>query len=250
MTWPTVMLLVGAGICAGLSGSIAGLASLFSYPALLAVGLPPLTANVTNAVSLIFSTVGSVFGSRVELRDRGRRRLRTYLATAVSGGLTGAVLLLTTPADTFEYVVPFLIAGASIAVVLPRRPHGDDTDIGNDPRWLVPAIFGVGLYGGYFGAAAGTLLLALLLLATTDSLAVCNAVKNLVLGAANGVAAVLFAITAHVDWAAVVPLSLGLLVGSTAGPWVVRHAPVGPLRWLIALAGLGLAVHLAIDTYR
>jgi uncharacterized membrane protein YfcA len=249
MTWPTAMLLLAAGVCAGLSGSIAGLASLFSYPALLAAGLPPLTANVTNAVALIFSSVGSVAGSRTELRGRNRNRMRIYLLSCFAGGLAGAVLLLNTPADAFEYVVPVLIAGASIAVVLPRRKPGTDTDLSNDPRWLVPAIFGVGVYGGYFGAAAGTLLLALLLLATTDTLAVSNAVKNLVLGAANGIAALVFAFTAHVDWVAVVPLALGLLVGSAIGPWVVRHAPVRPLRWLIAVAGVGLAVRLGLQAY-
>jgi uncharacterized membrane protein YfcA len=250
MTWPTAALLAGAGICAGLTGSIAGLASLFSYPALLAAGLPPLTANVTNAVSLIFSSVGSVFGSRLELRGRNRRRMRVYLVASFFGGLTGGLLLENTPAATFEYVVPILIAMASVAVVLPRRPHGADDDLAGDPNWLVPAIFAIGIYGGYFGAGAGTMLLALLLLITTDSLAVCNAVKNLVLGAANGIAAILFALTAPVDWAAVAPLALGLLLGSACGPWVVRHAPVQPLRWVIAVAGLGLAAKLGWQAYR
>lgn len=243
------MLLLAAGIGAGLSGSIAGLASLFSYPALLATGLSPLTANVTNAVALIFSSVGSVAGSRSELVGRNRDRMRAYLISCFAGGLTGAVVLLTTPADTFEYVVPVLIAAAAVAVVLPRRKPGTDTDLSNDPQWLVPAIFGVGVYSGYFGAGAGTMLLALLLLTTTDTLAVSNAVKNLVLGAANGIAALIFAFTAHVDWAAVAPLAVGLLIGSAIGPWVVRHAPVQPLRWLIAVAGLGLAIKLGLQAY-
>ncbi len=245
-----ITLLFAAGIAAGLSGSIAGLASLFSYPALLAVGLPPLTANVTNTVSLIFGGAGSIYGSRIELRGRDRRRLTAYVLSGIAGGFTGGLLLISTPANAFEYVVPVLIGLASLGVLLPRREPGTDTHLGNDPRWLMPAVFGVGIYGGYFGAAAGTLLLALFLLATTDTLAVCNAVKNLVLGIANGVAAILFVLTAHVDWVAVPALASGLLAGGLIGPWAVRHAPVRPLRWLIALAGLGLAVRLGLQAYR
>jgi uncharacterized membrane protein YfcA len=248
VTWPDALLLVAAGILAGLAGSIAGLASLFSYPALLAVGVPPLTANVTNTVALVFSSVGSTVGSRPELRDQHRRRLLTLLVTSVTGGIAGALLLLGTPDGSFEKAVPVLIALASLGVLAPR-PHPDTVHPARHPRWLIPSVFAVGVYGGYFGAAAGTLMLALLLVATSDTLARVNAVKNLVVGVANAIAAVVFALTADVRWIAVPPLAAGLLAGAMIGPAVIRHTPVRPLRWVIALAGFGLAIHLAIDTY-
>jgi uncharacterized membrane protein YfcA len=244
MSWPTLSLLFAAGVAAGLTGSIAGLASLFSYPALLAAGLTPLTANVTNTVALTFNSIGSVAGSRPELRGQSRDRLLRWGLIAVAGGLTGGLLLVLTPPSAFEVVVPVLIAGGSAVILLPRRPA--EHLAAAPPRWLSPAVFGIGLYGGYFGAAAGVLLLAVLLRTTADTLAVANAWKNLILGLANAVAAVLFALTAHVDWAAVGPLAAGLFVGGLAGPAVVRRAPVRMLRWIIALAGLGLAVKLAL----
>ena len=114
--------LVVAGIGAGLTGSIAGLASLISYPALLAVGIPPVTANVTNTVALVLNSVGSVSASRPELTGQARR-LAPLAAAAVLGGTTGAVLLLLTPAGAFERIVPFLIAGASAAILVQRPPR-------------------------------------------------------------------------------------------------------------------------------
>jgi uncharacterized membrane protein YfcA len=248
VTGPDYLLLFAAGIGAGLSGSVAGLASLFSYPALLAVGLPPLTANVTNTVALIFSSVGSVAGSRPELRAKSRSRLAGYCAAAALGGLTGGLLLLLTPHDTFERVVPILIGLASLGVLLPRRRVGS-VHTGADPRWLLPTVAVIGIYGGYFGAAAGTLLLAVFLLATSDTMAGCSAIKNLTIGASNAVAAVIFLIISDVRWEAVGPMAVGLLIGSRTGPVLIRHAPAKPLRWLIALAGVGLAVRLALQEY-
>src|SRR5690349_15441842 len=114
-----VALLVVAGICGGLTGSIAGLASVATYPALLLIGLPPVTANVTNTVALVFNGVGSVLGSRPELAGQ-RAWLKRIIPVAVAGGAVGAALLLCTPAEGFEKVVPFLLAFASVAILLPR----------------------------------------------------------------------------------------------------------------------------------
>jgi uncharacterized membrane protein YfcA len=111
-------------------------------------------------------------------------------------------------------------------------------------------MFGIALYGGYFGAAAGVLFLALLLNAGSDSLAHANAAKNVLLGLANTVAAVLFALLAPVHWGAMLALGFGGLIGSRLGPIVVRHAPATPLRILIGVGGLALAVKLGIDAYR
>lgn len=241
-----VLLLAGVG--AGLTGSVAGLASLISYPALLATGLPPLSANVTNTVALVFNSLGSISASRPELRGQGRR-VRTLTPVVVAGGVTGAVLLLATPDGAFARVVPVLIGLASAAVLI-KRPVAHPTAVLVAPRWLPAAVFAVGVYGGYFGAAAGVLLLSLLLVATADTLPRCNGMKNVLLGLANAVAAVFFVLFGTVHWAAVAPLAVGLFVGGSLGPAVVRRAPPDLLRGVIALAGLALAVHLAIDAYR
>ncbi len=244
--------LVLAGIGAGLTGSIAGLASLVSYPALLAIGIPPVTANVTNTVALVLNAVGSVSASRPELRGQGRR-LRPLLVAAVVGGATGATLLLLTPTAAFERIVPWLIAGASAAILVQRPPRelaaeGAQHPV-RDSRWLPLGTFAVTIYGGYFGAAAGVLLLAMYLLTTGEGLPRGNALKNVVLGTANAVAAVGFVVFADVAWSAALPLALGFFVGGRTGPSVVRRAPQGILRTVIAVAGIGLAVHLGIDAY-
>jgi len=249
VTWWDIVLLFAAGIGGGLTGSIAGLASVSTYPALLMVGLPPVTANVTNTVALVFNAVGSVRGSLPELVGQGPS-LRRMVPMAALGGLAGAVLLLSIPSEGFENAVPILLAVAAVAIALPR---GKDTDVAPTlARTITKAVI-VGVicvYGGFFGAAAGVLLLALFLRSGANNLAEANATKNVVLGASNGTAAVVFAIVAPVHWPAVAAMGIGCLIGSRLGPIVVRHAPSTPLRMLIAVAGLALAVKLGLDTYR
>nr|WP_238994683.1 sulfite exporter TauE/SafE family protein [Mycolicibacterium chubuense] len=250
MAWSQAVLLFAAGVLGGLTGSIAGLASVVTYPALLVAGLPPVSANVTNTVALVFNGVGSVLGSRPELSGQGAS-LQKMLPFAVVGGAAGAVLLLSTPAEGFEKVVPLLLGFAALAIAVPVRPR--DTSRPRHPIGLIAegaAVLAICVYGGYFGAAAGVLLLALLLRLGGESLAHANAGKNVILGIANGVAAVIFAVAAPVHWTAVLVLGLGCLLGSRLGPVVVRHAPAGPLRIAIGAAGLALAVKLGWDAYR
>jgi len=247
------LFLAGAGVLGGLTGSIAGLASVATYPALLLVGLPPVTANVTNTVALVFNGVGSVWGSRPELEGQQKWIMR-IAPVAVLGGAAGAALLLSTPAEGFEKVVPILLGLASAAILLPRRGNRR-VRVADHQRHTAgvllesTAIFLICIYGGYFGAAAGVLLLALLLRAGHATLAHANAGKNVILGIANGVAAIIFAFLAPVHWPAVLALGLGCLIGSRLGPIVVRHAPAAPLRAVIGVAGLALAVKLGIDAY-
>ncbi|HYP96832.1 MAG TPA: sulfite exporter TauE/SafE family protein [Mycobacterium sp.] len=250
MDW---LFLAGAGVLGGLTGSIAGLASVATYPALLLVGLPPVTANVTNTVALVFNGVGSVWGSRPELEGQQKWIMR-IAPVAVLGGAAGAALLLSTPAEGFEKVVPILLGLASAAILLPRRGNRR-VRVADHQRHTAgvllesTAIFLICIYGGYFGAAAGVLLLALLLRAGHATLAHANAGKNVILGIANGVAAIIFAFLAPVHWPAVLALGIGCLIGSRLGPIVVRHAPAAPLRAVIGVAGLALAVKLGIDAY-
>lgn len=253
--------LVLAGVGAGLTGSVAGLASLVSYPALLAAGLPPLAANVSNTVALFGVTGGTMAGSRRELRGQGRRVVRLASLTAL-GGAGGAAVLLLTPPDTFELAVPWLVALGALLLLgrdrirarLARRAEAPESSAGGsveagDPaiggRWAVVAVL-LGVYGGYFGAGVGIIALAALGLERVEPLPVTNAVKNIATGAANGVAAIAYAVFAPVDWSAAVLLGLGAVLGGAVGPSVVRVAPERPLRWLVGLAGLALAAHLAV----
>jgi uncharacterized protein len=242
-----VVLLVCAGVVGGLSGSIAGLASLVSYPALLAVGLGPIGANVTNTVALVFSTVGSTLGSRPELEGQAARLKRLAVAGVLGGGL-GATLLLLTPADTFERIAPWLIGVASLTILVRPRVASDDAHAGAGAG-LIAGVFLIAVYGGYFGAAAGVMVLALMLVATGETLARSNALKNVVLGIANATAAVGFALLGPVHWAAAAPLALGLLAGGRLGPVIVRHSNATILRTIIGLAGLALAIKLGVDAY-
>jgi uncharacterized membrane protein YfcA len=253
VTWWDTAFLAAAGIVGGLTGSIAGLASVATYPALLLVGLPPVAANMTNTVALVFNGIGSVLGSRPELKGQGRWIKRIAPVTAV-GGAAGAALLLTTPAEGFERAVPVLLGVASIAILLPPV-YNRYARVASHQRHTATvllesgAIFLISIYGGYFGAAAGVLLLALLLRAGGATLAHANASKNVILGVANGVAAAIFAVLAPVNWLAVVALGVGCLLGSRLGPIVVRRAPAGPMKVAIGAAGLALAVKLGYDTY-
>ena len=248
----TLLLLVGAGVAAGLSGSMAGLASLFSYPALLAVGLPATAANVTNTVSLAFSALGAAAGSRPELAGQAATVGRCALI-AVPGGATGAGLLLVTPPGTFEVIVPVLVAAAALVLlaqpVIARHLARRAATVGR-PGWGVLAgVLAVSVYGGYFGAAAGVLMLALIMVGLPVTLLQGNALKTVLLGLANTVAAVGFAVFGPVQWWAVPPMAAGLLVGAWCGPWLARRLPTTVLRTGIALAGLGLAVALALQSW-
>jgi uncharacterized membrane protein YfcA len=238
-----VALLVLAGVAAGVTGSMAGLASLFSYPALLAVGLSPVVANQTNTIALAVSSVGAIVSSRPELRGQGPRVLR-LLPLTILGGAIGAGLVLITPSDAFALIVPFLVAGASVLLLV--RPRVDAMPVTSRAgrAATIGAVVGVGIYSGYFGAAAGVVMMALLTRALADSLVRVNAVKNVLLGASNAVAAIGFIVLGHVAWSAALPLTAGLLVGNYTGPAIARRLPPTVLRVGIALAGFLLAAIL------
>jgi uncharacterized protein len=279
--------LVAAGVAAGIISTVVGLASVVSYPALLAIGLPPLAANMTNTVSLLFTGVGAAVGSRPELAGQVTRVRRLGTIVALGGG-AGAALLLITPSQTFVRLAPVLIGAASLALLPPsrqdraaRRGAGPDRDgrgrgagpdrdgrgcgagpdrdgrgcgagPGRDERrpWLLAGVFGVAVYIGYFGAAGGIVMLALLIAMVAEPLARVNAVKNMLGAIGNAVAAVAFAVFGHVDWAAVVPLAAGFLVGGWTGPALVRRIPGRALRLGVAVCGLVVAVKLGISAYR
>lgn len=243
------LVLLAAGVLGGFASTVAGVASVVSYPVLLALGLPPLAANVTNTMSLVLTGVGSVLGSRSELAGQRARVLRFGLVTALGGGVGAAVLLLA-PAAAFALVVPVLIGGASVLLAAQPMIRGlAPVPDAEASRGRLAAVFAVAVYAGYFGAAAGVLLLVVLSTMLAEPLARTNAVKNAISGVANGVAAILFAVLAPVHWACVPPLAAGFLIGGFTGPKLVRHLPARPLRYAIAAIGLALAVRLGVSAY-
>jgi len=240
--------LLGVGVLAGIVSTVASIASVVSYPALLALGLSPVSANVTNTVALMFTAVGAAAGSRPELTGQGRRVARLGLLTAAGGG-AGAALLLLTPPRGFEYVAPVLIALGSV-LILCRGRAGVPAASTPAGGWLSRAgVFAVAVYIGYFGAAGGVLMLALLIRLFSQPLARTNALKNVISGLANAVAGVGFAIFGPVRWTAALPLAAGFLVGGWIGPALVRRLPAAGLRMFVGTCGLAVAIRLGISTY-
>jgi uncharacterized membrane protein YfcA len=243
--------LVGAGILAGTAGAAGAIASLISYPVLLAVGIPALPANIANSVAAVAIGLGSTPASREELQGSGRQLLR-WSGVVVIGAAVGAGLLLLTPNSTFEWIVPFLVAAASLVLlwqprISARRTPGST----NGRRGLLPVgLFAVAVYVGYFGAGSGIMMLALLLLTGDGRLPHANALKNVLLSVGGIAVAIGFTVFGSVQWAAAVPLGIGFLAGGAIGPSVTRRVPAHTLRIWIAFAGLTLAAWLLIAAVR
>lgn len=246
MTLLQALALAGAGLAAGTASAMAGGASIITFPVLLAMGVPPLTANVTNTVGLTPIVFGTALGALPELRGQ-RARLTALAAPALTGAFAGAILLLTTPDAVFEAIVPALIAISCVLMLL--QPwlvrHTLRGDRGR--RWVAQAsTLVVGLYTGYFGAASGVLFLALVGLVSVASLHELNAAKNVLVGAANVVATVIFAFVAPVRWPMALALAAGSVLGGGIGARLVRRVPAPHLRAGIAVVGLVVAVRLAL----
>jgi len=252
MRFSEALVLLAAGTAGGILSTVVAIASLVTYPALLALGVPPLAANMTNTVALMFTGAGSAAGSRLELAGQGRRVLRLGIVTAL-GGAAGAAVLLLTPASTFTVVVPVLIGGASLVLLVqPKISMLTPPEILGPRRRLAlgAALFAVAMYIGYFGAAAGVLLLVVLIAAISEPLVRVNAIKNAVNGMANAMAAACFALFGDVRWKLVVPLAAGFLIGGWIGPKIARRVPAAALRVLVSLCGLGLAAKLGVSAYQ
>jgi uncharacterized membrane protein YfcA len=246
-----VIVLLAAGTVGGIFSTVVSIASLVTYPALLALGVPPLSANMTNTVSLVLTGAGSVASSRPELAGLGRRVLRLG-PVAAAGGAAGAAVLLTTPAATFILIVPVLIGGASLLLLVQPRLSGLASAQGGQRHRVAhaAALFAVAMYVGYFGAAGGIMLLVVLGTMIDEPLVRVNAVKNALSGMANAMAAVCFALFGEVRWKLVVPLAAGFLIGGWIGPAIARRVPAGPFRVMISMCGIGLAIRLGISAYR
>lgn len=248
--WEAVLVVL-AGMGAGGVNAVIGSGSLITFPTLLAVGYQPVVANVSNNIGLVPGSLAGVYGFRRELEGQGRRA-RTMAVASGLGGLTGAILLLTLPSDVFDAVVPILVLMACAlmlaqprlsAWVAARRPEGA-RDVGPAPLAIA---YAAGIYGGYFGAAQGVILLAVLAVFVPDELKRSNALKNVLAGTVNAVAAVVFILFADVAWEAVVLIAVGATVGGTLGAGIGRRVPPNVLRVMVVVLGLVVAVKLMLD---
>lgn len=246
-----------AGTAAGAINAVVGSGSLITFPTLVALGWPPLVANVSNNIGLVPGSFSSVHGYRRELRGQRSRLVRLVPASAI-GSLTGSVLLLTLPSDVFDRVVVVLIVVALVLVVsqpfiarrlADRRAAGDaDRPAGSPAREVGPALVtlvaAAGVYGGYFGAAQGIILVATLGIFVIDGLQRLNACKNVLAATVNSVAAVVFVATTTVDWAVVAVIAVGSTIGGQVGARVGRRLDPRWLRGLIVVVGLSALVRL------
>ena len=245
-----VLLLTGAAFLAGTINTIVGSGSLITFPTLLAIGYSPVIANVSNTVGITFGSMSGAVGYRRELGGQ-QRRAKVLGSASLVGGITGGVLLLTLPSSVFDAVVPVLIILAVVLVILQPRlsrvvaeRRSRTVEHGGIELWI--GIFLTGVYGGYFGAAQGVILLSLLGIFIADSLQRLNAVKNVLALIANGVAAILFVFFADVNWAVVVVIAVGSVVGAQLGATVGRRLPAPALRGLIVVVGLVAAIRLLV----
>ena len=237
---------LAAGFTAGGINAIVGSGSLVTFPVLLAVGFEPVTANVSNSIGLVFGNVSAAWGYRRELVGQRERALMGGAGTAL-GAVTGGILLLTLPEGVFEAVVPALILLACALMIArpkPRLSHG--TLSHHRKIGLIATGFAVGVYGGYFGAAQGVILLAALRFLIPDDLQRLNGLKNVMVGVANGVAAILFVIVAHVAWDAAALIAIGSISGAQLGARYGRRIPEQALRWTVVTVGVIVAVVLIV----
>lgn len=240
ITLGNIVFLAVAGVGAGLVGYLAGLMSLISYPALLAVGLSPLTANVTNTLGAIGVGAGAAVRAGDQVMTAGKTRAWQQFAVCALGGGTGAVLLLVTGESTFEIVVPWLILLASLTLFVSPRLKKLSSGIERWPLYLF-VLFFVCLYGGYFGAGAGVVYFAVVLLLTTYPWPRAVLMKSVLLSISNLMATIIFVVFAPIDWVAAIILFIGNLIGGNLGPLVQRYIPEKISRWAIALGGVYLA---------
>jgi uncharacterized membrane protein YfcA len=242
------VLVLVAGLAAGTINTVVGSGTLVTFPVLLAVGYPPVVANVSNNVGLVPGGVSGVLGYRRELSGQRERAVRLG-AASLTGAVAGAVLLLVLPESAFKAIVPGFIAIALLLIVFQsrlsrliearrrrQRPHGGPA------TWL--GVVGAGVYGGYFGAAQGILLLAILGLALPEDLQRINALKNVLSTVVNFVAALVFVFAADVAWLPAALIAGGSIVGGQLGARYGRRLPSAALRGVIVRVGIFAIVRL------
>ena len=254
MTWLDLLALLGAGGLAGLINTVVGSGTLITFPTLLALGVPPVIANISNTVGLAPGSLSGAWATRRELEGQ-RRRVLWLGSASLLGGIAGAFLLLWLPSKAFDAIVPILIGlGCVLVIVQPfiarrlayrRARLGTDAAppvLGSVLLWLAIAL--TAIYGGYFGAAQGVLFIAILGIGFAESLARINAIKNVLATIVNGIAAVVFVIVSQVDWPAAIAIAVGSVLGAQLGGRVGRKLPPTVYRVIIVAVGVVAIVSL------
>jgi uncharacterized membrane protein YfcA len=241
-----------AGIAAGTINTVVGSGTLVTFPTLLAVGLPSVTANVSNTLGLVPGSLSGAIGYRRELAGQ-RQRLLQLGSASILGGITGAVLLLVLPAAAFKSIVPVLIGIGLLLVIfqpaISRRVAARAETRGverpeHGGLWVWVLVFGTGVYGGYFGAAQGVLLMAVLGIGLTETMQRNNATKNVLAMLVNLVAAIVFVFRAEMNWTAVALIAVGSVIGGQVGASVGRRLPGWALRGFIVVVGIAALIQL------
>jgi uncharacterized protein len=253
VTWLDLLALIAAGAAAGLINTVVGSGTLITFPTLLALGVPPVTANISNTVGLAPGSLSGAWATRQGLSGQ-RRRVLWLGAASLLGGIAGALLLLWLPSAAFDAIVPVLIGIGCLLVILQpsistrlalrRMRLGVDPGSVHGPilLWLATAL--VGVYGGYFGAAQGVLLIAILGIGLSESLPRVNAIKNVLAMIANAIAGVVFVIISEVNWTAAIAIAVGSVLGAQLGGRVGRKLPVTIYRVIIVVVGIAAIISL------
>lgn len=236
-----ILELILIGIFAGIAASAAGLASLISYPGLIAVGLSPIAANVTGTFAMVFSGLGATISSQQELHGHWGTVFKVTPLIVV-GCIVGALMLFAFPERDFARIAPFFILLSAVLVLLPRRESKLTSQRSNWQTALAwAAIFFVGMYSGYFGAASGVLMLAILNVISGVPFKEYNTIKNLVMTFANLVSLVVYGFKTTILWTDIIPLASGFLIGGYLGPKIVRHIPPIVMKGVVATGAVILA---------
>jgi uncharacterized membrane protein YfcA len=245
MTWFEALIVLAAGVGAGTINAVVGSGTLMTFPALLAVGLPPVVANVSNTIGLSPGTAAGAVGYRRELAGQRGRTVRLIPASLL-GSLLGCVLLLKLPGSAFQAVVPALILVGCVMVVLQpwlgKKIILPDGAHHRGAWWVWPGVFAAGVYGGYFGAAQGVLLMAILGIGMDPDLQRMNGIKNVLATVVNGIAALFFIVVADVNWPAVGLIAVGSTIGGLLGGRYGRRLPRVALRGVIVVIGVAAVV--------
>lgn len=244
-----ILAVVAAGFGAGLINTVVGSGSLITYPVMVVFGVPPVTANIANTVGLVPGSVAGSWGYRRELA-RLRPLLLRLGAASVAGALIGAYLLTRLPSSIFSVVVPFLILFAALLVAFQPKIAAAMTPV-EGTRWrpLLIVVFLTGIYGGYFSAAQGIILLGVLGLYLSADLQEQNALKNLLQTLVNIVAAIFFIALGHVAWDYAGCVAAGSVIGALVGAWVARRLPARFFRIFIVVFGLAMAAYMGWRTF-
>jgi uncharacterized protein len=252
MTGLAAAALVGAaGLAAGTINTVVGSGTLITFPVLLSLGVPPVTANVTNTIGLVPGSFSGAWGYRRELAGQRERLIRLGSASLI-GGTAGALLLLVLPPNVFKAVVPVLIVLALGLVVaqprLSRRFVGEDRPgpAGAHPVLLWTLVLATGVYGGYFGAAQGVLLMAVMGMLLDTDLQRVNGIKNVLAGLVNAVAGVIFAVLANPNWTYVAIIAVSSAVGGQLGGQIGRRLSPMLLRGVIVIVGIAALAKLVL----